>query len=181
MSKKIIFIFLSIFIIVTACSSIPYKRTLRAWTRQQNIYSFETLAARVLWHATYLSPEFKDTAIEKVNEWKKLPPGEMGVHAEYLMSNESGTFLISIYTPRSYPSLTADTDNFWEFTLDLPTGESLVPSSIESVRVTPREQRLFPYVNRWSKFYWVKFPASNLQAPFTLTLRSAGVTSFLDW
>ena len=181
MNKRFLTILLLLLLVVASCSSLQYHRTLRRWTRQHDVYSIETLNARVLWHATYLSPEYRATARAKINEWKKLEPGEMTNYVDYLMSNETGSFLVSIYTPKGFPSLKSDSDSFWEFTLNLPTGEALMPTSIESVKLTPREYRLFPYVNRWSQFYWVKFPVGSLNMPFTLSLRSAGATSFLDW
>lgn len=171
----------ALLIFINACSNVQYRRTLRYWTRSQDIYSATTLAAKIIWHVTYLSPEYRMIAREKINEWKKVPPGEMTSYPEYLTSNESGEFLVSIFTPRGYPSLTNGDKDFWEFTLDFPTGESVLPSSVVSVKLTPTESRLFPYTNIWSRFYYVKFPVNNLTFPFTISLRSAAVTSFLDW
>lgn len=180
--RSIIFLISTFVFLVSSCvAPLSYRRSLRQWTRHDNLYSYETLAAEILWHATYLSPEYQATARAKVNEWKKLEPYDMSAQASYLMENEPGTFLVSIYLPRSYPSITENADNFWEFTLNLPSGEALVPSSIKSVRITPREERLFPYVNRWSSFYEIKFPVGNLDRPFALVLRSAGATSILEW
>ena len=181
MAKRFFGLVLLFLLILASCSNLQYKRTLKQWTREQNIYSIDTFAAKVLWHATYLSSDYRATARAKINEWKKLPPGEMSSYPDYLMNIEAGYFIVSIYTPKAYPTLTTNTSDFWEFTLNLPTGESLIPASIESIKVTPREQRLFPYADRWSKFYLVKFSVSHLEMPFTLSLRSAGVTSFLEW
>lgn len=177
----LILIALTLLVLTAACSRTSYRGTLNYWTEKANIYCVETFQPRLLWTATYLSPEYREKARLQIDKWKKLTPSEWTPHASYIDDSDTGSFLISIYTPRGYPPINAESDNFWEFTLDLPTGESYVPSSIESVRITPREIRLFPYVNSWSKFYWVKFPVAYLNPPFALSLRSAGVTSLLEW
>jgi len=158
-----------------------YSKTLRDYTETKRIYSFDNFDAKIVWSATYLAPDFVLAAKERINELKKLGDSPSGVFVDYLVYDKPGEFLIAVYLPKGYPAINAQTDDFWQFTLDTATGKTIPPSSIETVEVTPREQKLFPYLSRWSVFYKVKFPVEYLERPFSLALRSAGVTSFLDW
>lgn len=164
-----------------AFARVHYRSIMRRWTVGDNIYDPETFNAKINWRATYLSPEFRQTARTKITEWKKLPPGEMTTFPSYLTDNEEGVFLVAIYTPKNYPPINADTENFWDFTLNLPGGATMAPSSIDTINVTEQEIKLFPYIDRWSTVYRVKFPVGYLTTPFTLALRSAPATSVLQW
>lgn len=166
--------------LAAACSPVPYKSSYKAWTKGDRVYSADTFEAKLIWRATYLSPEFKERAREQIDVWKKtnifLPP-----YVSYLNTDEEGVFLVSVYTPRGYPAINASPDDFWDLSLDMQDGRVFKPTSIRVIEPTPREARLFPYINRWSTFYEIKFPVTGVEKPFTLALRSAGATSLMKW
>lgn len=181
MIRRLLVIIILVGFVAGACSSVHYSSTTRRWTEGSNVYSAQTFNAKLMWRATYLSPEWRAVAREKVLEWKRLTPDSTTSFAHYITEVGEGDFLLSVYTPKGYPPLISGIDPFWELVLTLPTGESYTPSSVESVNVTPREKRLFPHVNRWSRFYKVSFPIYDIAKPFSLSLRSVAVTSTLTW
>lgn len=179
--KKILFLGCILLMASSCVTTKEYRKSFHESTETKHLYSYETFAVEILWNATYLSPEYRAEARRQINEWMKLPPYEPGLYPDYLASNEEGTFIVSIYTPRGFPEITDNSEDFWEFSLKLASGESVMPIAMKRITVTTREKRLFPYINRWSDLYWVKFPVSYLTRPYTLALRSAGGSSFLNW
>ena len=178
---KFLVLFLMIFSFAGCAGGVQYNQQLYKWTRKSNLYSFNTLDVRILFRATYLSDEFRNAAKLRIDEWMKTTSADYIPDVNYLNSYESGQFLVSIYTPKFYPKITDKSSHFWEFRLELEDGRMIAPQSVTTVEVTEREIRLFPYMNRWSKFYYVKFPVASLKPPFQLALRSAGGTSILKW
>ncbi len=175
------FLLLVFTVSVVGCSTVPYRKTLNNWTEGKKIYSPTTFGSKLQWFATYLSPEYRAVAREQINVWKGYPEDGYIGYVDYIASTEPGVFLVSVYTPRGDPPISVEGDHYWEFTLNLPNGQALVPTSMDTIEVTSREKRLFPYVNRWSTFYRVKFPVGELERPFSLVLRSVPVTSILTF
>lgn len=178
-------VFVPVFLVLLALffvgCSVQYNQALRKWTRKANNYSFETFDARILFRATYLSPGFRQAAKNKIDEWMHVAQDDFIPDVHYLEDVEEGDFFVSVYVLPGYPLLNSKGERFWEFRLELPDGQKIDPTLIQSVSVTEREKRLFPYVDRWSRVYYVKFPVTALVPPFTLALRGVGGTSLLKW
>lgn len=181
MFKKGYLLIVVLLLFVTSCYNANYRNAFKTWTARDNVYNFSDFRVDLMWRATYLSPDFRLAAKGYLDELMKEVGDNFNNYPDYLSDNDVGSFIIAIYVPKNYPSLTSNNNKFWEFELDLASGEVVYPKSIETISVTPRESKLFPYVNRWSTLYRVKFPVYDLNQPFSLVLRSAGATSILDW
>lgn len=141
------------------------------------------MQTKVIWHATYFSPEFRRAFVAEHAEKKHL--SAVGA-ARYLAEqekkqSEGEEFFIGMVTRKPYRNFSLGQESFWEAVLTLENGEELRPKRIDFVEITPYEQVLFPYLNRWSKAYRVVFPKTDLGEKFQLTLRSVIGQTHLKW
>lgn len=164
-----------------SCVNVDRTSDVNYWSKGGSVYSPNTFNAHLLWNVTYLSPEFRDYAREKISKLMKFKTTDYDVQPSYLETDEPGTFMCSVYVPRGAPLITSDSDNYWDLSLITADGVAIKPTSIETVTVTPREYKLFPAHHQWAKLYKVHFPVTFLDRPFTMALRSADATSELKW
>lgn len=160
-----------------------YRSVLNKWTQSKQLYSLTDVHAKVLWHATYFSEEFRRAKAERHIKKKYLGSDEA---ATYLASEEQQQgkvheFFVSIYTRKPYRHITSGSDSFWEMVLTTASGEVIKPELVEPVGVHPYEEVMYPYLNRWSQGYRVLFPKTALGGSFKLTLRSVIGESSLKW
>ena len=68
------------------------------------------------------------------------------------------------------------------FRKSAPLGVNWIsPESVERVPITPYERKMFPYLDRWSKGYFVVFPKADIGGRFELRLESVAGGSTLKF
>lgn len=160
-----------------------YRATLHQWTRSKQYFDTTNMKPKVVWHATYFSPQFREAFIKRVEKLKYLE-GEAAVRfveKEQLRQDAGHDFIIAMYAPKEYRRFSLGKDSFWELLLTTEGGEVLRPISIEQTDITPYEKKLYSYIDPWSKLYRVVFPKKALGKNFTLTLRSVVGETHLRW
>lgn len=160
-----------------------YRGALHKATRTNNWYSLDSMSANMVWHATYFSPDFRRAYTEQHAKKKYLNAIEAArFTAEQEKQQAEGTeFFMGIYTKKPYRQFDLGKGSFWELLLVTDKGELIQPTRIEEVPVSPYEQIMFPYLDRWSTAYRVVFPKIEPNGSFKLTLRSVIGKASLKW
>jgi hypothetical protein len=162
-----------------------YRSVLKEWTRDDEAYNWSQLEARLVWYATYLSHEFRSA---KVSEYVRLyeldekKKAEL-VHEEIEDANQYDSFFISVYAgSRQDPKIGKDR-SLWRLVLETDGGEPVEPAAWTEVSRNQVTQNLYPYIDRWSRTYEVKFPKIVKQGVERLTLKMVGIpaNSKLVW
>lgn len=180
-------LFLFLATLATAFAGIHYHSALKKWTREDRIYTIDNFEARMIWHATYLSEEFRQARRDKT--WKLLDLNaqeqERNLREDQRESEKYDVFFLSIYAGSSkFPEVGKD-DGRWRLLLrtDLTDhGELIQPISFERVPVTQLERDLYPYIDKWSYTYVAKFPRV-IRGRDSFQLEMAGIPakSILTW
>ena len=175
--------FVAFFSFVGAAQAKSYRSTLREWSHSKQLFSTTTMQTKVIWHATYYSPEFRRAFVEEHVKKKHLDAIEAArfLQKEEEKQDEGDEFFIGMYTRKPYKNFSLGQESFWEAVLTTKDGEGLKPVRIDFVEITPYEQVMFPYVNRWTQGYRVVFPKTDLGDSFKLTLRSVIGQTHLKW
>lgn len=160
-----------------------YRGVLNHWTHSKEWFSTQTFQANIIWHATWFAPEFRKAFAQRHIKRKYLNPLEA---ANYLADQEQRgseveEFFLGLYARKPYRHLSLGKDSFWEVVLVTEAGQVLKPASVEEVDVTPYEEAMFPYLNRWTKAYRVTFPKVGLGFRFKLALRSVIGENSVTW
>jgi len=160
-----------------------YGSLRRKWTKSERIYTLKSLDTVLLWKTTYFSPEFRRAKTQKHIQLKYLDPMEAAqvVEKEEKRQEKYHEFFLSIFTQKDFQQFSMSPDSFWKMILTAEDGTVVHPVSIEMVPVGPYEQKMFPYLNRWSKAYRVLFPKAPLGNRFKATLRSVAGESTIQW
>ena len=162
-----------------------YDSILKKWTRGDEAYNWTNLEARLVWKATYLSPMMLDALIAKTSELYDVDPEEA---TKYLQEEKRDrdkydTFIVSIYAgSREHPEIGKDR-NLWRMVLETPGDRPVEPAIWEPFPKTHLTYVLYPFQDRWSKTYIVKFPKiTQMQTP-ELELKMVGIPadSTLKW
>jgi len=90
-------------------------------------------------------------------------------------------FFVSLYTYKTLKEFNMDENSTWKIYLVGKDGIEVPAKKIEPVTITPTETVFYPYLNRWSKAYYVDFPPIDLGNEPRLILRSIVAESVLKW
>lgn len=183
---KISFVLMTAGVLVFSASPLlakGYRPILKEWSRHKQLYSPTEAQVKIIAHATYFSPEFREAYAREHIRRKYLEEGRARDFRERLKARQEGVheFFVGMYAPRPYRGLSLGKETFWEAVLTTASGETVKPVAIEEVEGTPYQKIMFPYLNRWSKAYRVVFPEADLGGPFSLTLRSVIGQTHLRW
>lgn len=176
-----------LFISLTVSSPSSFARSytshLHKVTKEGKIYNFEAWDADLIWHASFFSDAFRKAQAEKHAKIKYLTPmeKEQWLEEQEKIQAESWDFFVSVYTKKAYKQISEGENTFWEFVLVTDDGKKITPSSVEMVPLSPYYQVLYPYIDRWSMLYRLRFPKVELGKSFTLTSRSVVGKSSLKW
>ncbi|MFH1830823.1 MAG: hypothetical protein ABH871_08640 [Pseudomonadota bacterium] len=176
-----------IVLIAIICSSAAvqagYRRELSKATEMGRIYHPNDWNAELIWHATFFNKHFRDAFIKQHEKIKRIDPiNAERFETEQMHRQVSGwDFLIVMYTREQYKSFSVYDDSFWRIELITADGEAVKPLSIEMLPITPYEERMFPFIDRWSKAYRVTFPKVPLRDEVELTMKSVVGESTLEW
>lgn len=150
-----------------------YRSELNKWTKSGRAFAFNTMEARLIWHATLLSDEMIG-AQNKLMLKKKLPP------LKYDLDGKT-SFFIGMYTLKDLKDFSIYDSSTWRIFLVGADGVERPASSIQQVTITPTEQVLYPYLNRWSRGFLVEFPATEFGGVPRLIMRSVLAESVLNF
>ncbi len=136
-----------------------YRELLDRWTRRD--LEYDELETRVLVAATYKSWPFRQAYVAEYARVYLLPETER----EALLRREAAAletyhdFVVSVYAPaRDIAELTRER-GIWRLYLEGPGGARVSPSVVERVKEPlPIVSAFFPYVDRWSRVFLVRFP-----------------------
>lgn len=162
-----------------------YKSALKGWTRDDEAYNWASLEARLVWYATYLSSTFRSAQLERYAELYDLASVDMlkRRREEAEDSRQFDAFFISVYAgSRQFPDIGKDR-NLWRLVLETTDGRVVEPESWEEVPRNQVTRTLYPYIDRWSRTYKVKFPKIVTTATKRVRLKMIGIPadSILDW
>jgi hypothetical protein len=180
---KLLAIVVVLVMVSSSASASGYKSKLVKWTKSNRSYSLKNMDANLIWHATYFSDEFREAQVKyhikknhltlcEADDWREAQKNEQ---------QEKISFFVGFYTKKDYKEFTSDDDSFWHVKLVAENGEIIEPISVAQVPITPYEEMMYPYLNRWSKGYLVTFPKADVGKKFKLSLQSIIESSTLSW
>lgn len=155
-------------------ASPSYRSVLKKWTRHERVYVLDNLEARLVWHATYLSDDFREARRQKIAEIYQETDEER--------QKKYDVFFIGIYAGSSqFPEIGKESGK-WKLFLQAGHQEAVESVVFEKVPVTQVERMLYPYLDKWSKAYVVKFPKTISEGDsFSLTMPGIPAKSVLMW
>jgi len=165
-----------------SAKSVDYKSILKEWTRKDEAYNWTNLEARLVWSATYLSEDFRQAKLKKYGEIYELDPVEVQrlYEKERAEDSEYDSFFVSIYAgSREYPEIGKNRE-LWRLVLQVPGRPPLEPALWQEVTIDPVIRTLYPYIDRWSKSFIVRFPKVTSPATEKFELRMIGVPADSD-
>lgn len=161
-----------------------YKKALKKWSRQQEVYQREDFYVSIDWTATYQSPEFVEAKASRMNQiydFRGEKARDVLLKEQEKFSKYTG-FYVAFYTYQYRFSDLNSKGNGWKLYLEA-NGERYEPVKIEALkRLRPLYQTLYPYSNLWSRHYYIYFPKVNA-APSDIKLKVTGPLGYstLSW
>lgn len=183
---KIIFliVFLTMPLLVQGGSP-SYKKILKKWTHSDGVYRSRDFHAEIIWSATWLN----DPMLEAQSaQYARVYDVSNADEKEFLAAltkkrDDAVLFFVSFYHhDRHFDDLT-DPRGKWDLRLHAG-GEDFKPLRMEKVnRANPLERLFYPYLDSWSRGYYVWFPreAANYPSPHTLSVHGPFASSELVW
>lgn len=179
-----IFSFILVFtLLFSITAQAGYHSDVSKVTKKGSLYNTTQWDAKLLWSATLFTDEFRKSFAEEHIKVEHLEATEAARYfADQMKKQENSTeFMVFLYTKKDYKKFSSSEDAFWKVFLELPSGEKVKPSTVESLPQSPYIQVMFPHVNRWSKVYRVTFPKQDLHGNMKLHLQSVVGESVLKW
>lgn len=155
-----------------ASSESRYFGFIKKYVKRDQVFSFESFSADILWGVLYLTPAVRD-AMWTRESWITEKSAE--IHSVVLPASKvRGTqFVMGMYSPKGTEAFDLTPETFWTMKLD-QNGNEYTPIAIEPLPNSPLIKRLIPFTHHWAKLYLVTF-AGDFQAPFNL--RMVGATA----
>lgn len=176
---------LSLLVVATpALAGDGYKDALKKWTRQDKVYQLRNLEMRAEWHATYLSPEFRQVQLEKEQTLMSLLPEEVMARQDQATQQlkKYDEFFISIYAGSSEWRDIGKKTGLWRFLLEVPGKDPVKALSQQRVTDDVIIRKLYPYITPWAKTLILRFPKTITPGEsFQLTMAGIPAESKLSW
>lgn len=167
-------------------STDTYKKSLKKWTRGDQVYRAEDLQAIVQWNATLLDDSMlqaQATHYAKAYEISEAEKKQKLEERKKKKGNEVLVFVSFYSGDRHFDDLT-DERAKWDLRL-MAGGVTFRPTRIEKIskRPTPLDVFYFPYLNEWSRGYYVWFSPEALfyPRPWILSVHGPNAKSELTW
>lgn len=139
------------------------------------------MEARLIWHATYFSPEFQESLEQKLEEMgAETAASQTRWWAQHEL-DKNDVFFVSVYSGSAKWAEIGKDDAAWRFQLANEEGATIEARRIENVPITQTERALFPYLDKWSKAYLIKFPKNSASQKMQLKLLSPSANSVLKF
>lgn len=137
-----------------------YRSVLKKWTRHDRVFVWDNLEARLVWYATYLSEDYREKRRERLAglyEWTAEERGREE-RQDQGESQRYDAFFLGVYSGSSaWPEIGKDSGK-WKIVLEVEGREPVPAVSMERIPLTQVERTLYPYLDKWSEGYLVKFP-----------------------
>lgn len=173
-------------------ASATYRGLLNRWTRQD--LEYDELETKLLVWATYKSWPFRQAYVAEYARVYVLPEAER----EALLEREIAAletyhdFVVAMYAPVRESAELIRERRVWRLYLEGPGGVRVSPSVVERIKEPlPVVSAFFPYVDRWSRVFLVRFPKQTADGrpvlprpesdPFRLLLVSTEAHATLTW
>lgn len=183
MKSIFLILFFLIFTMTAQAKEPSYKKVLKEWTRTHTVYQSSDFHVSILWNATLLNEEMinamasyyqktynisDEERVEVMADFKQKQEGELLFFVSFYTSNRS---FADIQNPRAH----------WDLRLNVGP-HAYKPLRIEKVsKQTPLLQLYFPYLDQWSKGYYVWFPSESKSEAFELSIHGPQAHSELEW
>lgn len=141
-------------------ASRSYKSILKKWTRHDRVFVWDNLEARMIWHATYFSHEFREARRSRLAGLYESgeTEGTLRFQEDRDESEQFDVFFLGIYAGSSqWPEVGKD-DGRWRMVLEVEGRQPVEAVRLERVKVSQLERTLYPYLDKWSEGYLVRFP-----------------------
>lgn len=136
-----------------------YNKSLKTWTRQDEVYQREDFHASLKWHATWLNQDFLAAWAREHAKIYDLDAADEEAFLLDLQNQYGGTdvFFVSFYSYSFRESDLAKRDAVWKLSLETD-GQNAQPIKIEKLsKPTSYHKRIFNYIDTWSSCYFVSF------------------------
>lgn len=157
-------------------ASASYRSILRKWTRSDKVYVWDNFEARLVWSATYLSPEFRAARREKMNQLLEWSDDELSarVREDGEESSKFDVFFLGIYAGSAVWPEVGKNDGRWRIFLESGSGAPVEAAQLERVPISQLEREIYPYLDKWSQAYYVRFP-KRLRSDQDFRIRMSGI------
>jgi hypothetical protein len=168
-----------------AASGAPtYQSLLKKWTRNDGVYVWDNFEARMIWYATYLSEEFRDIRRDKIAdlyEWSQRERAKAAAE-DRIEAQKYEVFFVGFYAGSSqWPEIGKD-DGKWRIVLQTEGHDPVDAIDFKRISVTQLERTLYPYLDKWSHAYLLRFPkVVRGDDPFRLRMTGLPAKSELVW
>jgi len=169
---------------VSPAAQASYKSVLKKWTRSDKVYVLNNFEARLVWNATYLSPEFRAARREKMNDLLDWTDKELSEQVKYDSEESSrfDVFFLGIYAGSAVWPEVGKNDGRWRIVLENATSAPLEAAELERIPVSQLEREIYPYLDKWSQAYYVRFPKKRVSdGDFRLRMSGIPAKSELVW
>lgn len=162
-----------------------YAKHLKEWTRDHERFQRKDFHASLKWHATLLSQKYlKAQAREAANIYDyNSEEKDKFLEKQIVKFHDKIVFFVSFYAYNyNFSDLSTKNAN-WQVRL-LVDGKKIKPSKIEKIpKPDPILKRFFPYVNPWSRHYFIYFDDLKPEQFEKVSLKVNGPSGFdqLDW
>ncbi len=160
-----------------------YQQTLDKWTRNARQFSVDNLELRMQWHATYFSPEFRQARRERLAHRQEWSPEEIQQATKKDEADQKlyDDFFIDIYAGSNVWNKIGTDTTRWRLFLETE-GVRVKSLGFQLIPVFEEERGLYPYLDKWSKAYLIRFPKITKEGkPFTLKMAGVPGRSVLEW
>lgn len=161
-----------------------YEKVLKQWTREDKVYVWDNFEARLVWHATYLSPEYRAARRERLAGLYEWTNEELvkKIREDAEEDSAGDEFFLSIYAGSSeWPEVGKD-DGKWRIVLEQDGRAPVEAIKLERLPLTQAERELYPFLDKWSIAYLVRFPKMiRSGAPFRIRMTGIPARSELLW
>lgn len=165
----------------SGAGALSYKRTLARWTAHAQAFSLDDLRAELIWHTALVTPELRAARVLREADLRGWSPDEVERALPLAWNWPGTTFFIGLYGPKGFERLSLNEENYWHLELAAPDGMVYEPVVIEEFPLTPLERKLFPFLNQWTRAYFVRFAPTLSAGPVELTLKGLNARSTLRW
>jgi hypothetical protein len=169
-----------------------YRRLLDRWTRTEHAY--DELETRLYVSATYKSWPFRQAYVAEYARIFLLPERERTamLARETAALEQYHDFVLSAYTPVRQAGDFLTRTGIWRLYLEGPGGVRVPSNRVERVsEPLPVLMAFYPYVDRWSRVFLVRFPKQTAEGrdvlpapetdPFRLVIASTEARAELVW